>query len=104
MPFPMNEKEFENWKKTREKGSTKYAVKTSLFATIVVFIGYFITNAWVHLAEIDKYLAYNINQWPMLAITLLITFVGLFIFCKIFFSVNEKRYAESEKKKSGNNQ
>ena len=104
MPFPMNEKEFENWKKTREKGSNKYAVKTSLFATIVVFIGYFLTNAWVHLADIDKYLAYNINQAPMLGITLLITFIGLFIFCKIFFSVNEKRYAESEKKKSGNNQ
>lgn len=95
MALPMNKKEHENWTETRKQGSTKYAAKTAFFATIATFLIYLITNGFINLADIDKYIAYNIAQAELLAVTLLITFAFLFVAAKILFGVNEKRYSST---------
>ncbi len=98
MAFPMNPKEFEKWTETRKQGSTKYSVKTSLFTTIVVFFLFFLTNAYIHLDNIDKYIAYNLGDAPRLGVTLLVMFIALFVCSKMLFNITEKRYQETLKK------
>ncbi len=90
--LPMNNKEYEKWSKVRTKGKIKYSIKTSLTATIVTFLIFVIGNAYVNLAHIDKYIAYNIGQAETLGLTLAIAFVALFVFSLIIYSVNDKRY------------
>jgi hypothetical protein len=97
--LPMHKKEFEKWTEVRKSGGTKYALKTSLTATILVFLLYFITNGFLNLSNIDKYIAYNISDADSIGITLLITFVFLFVASKVLFAVNEKRYIATQNKK-----
>jgi di/tricarboxylate transporter len=98
--FPMNQKEHSKWSEVRKGGSNKYSFKTALSSTIIVFLMYFLTNAYVHINEIDKYIAYNIADMGSIFVTLLITFVALFFISKIFFVVNEKRFKSSSNNNS----
>jgi hypothetical protein len=96
--LPMHRKEFEKWTEVRKDGSNKYSFKTSLTATILVFLLYFVVNGYLNLSTIDKYIAYNINNADAIFITLFITFVVLFFASKILFLVNEKRYSATQNK------
>ena len=93
--LPMNKKEFEKWTEVRKDGSTKYSFKTSFSATILVFLLYFVVNGYINLSSIDKYIASNIADADAIFLTLLITFVVLFIASKILFKINEKRYSST---------
>ena len=88
----MHKKEFEKWSEVRKDGATKYAVKTSATATILVFLLYFVTNGFLNLENIDKYIAYNISDSSTIVVSLILTFIFLFIASRILFTVNEKRY------------
>jgi hypothetical protein len=93
--LPMNKKEYAKWTEVRRSGNTRYALKTSFSATIIIFLLYFVTNGYINLANIDKYIAYNIANADAVFIALFITFVALFIVGKILFFINEKRYAST---------
>jgi uncharacterized membrane protein len=96
--LPMNKKEFEKWTEVRKAGSNKYSVKTSVGATLLVFVMYVLTNAYIHLDEIDKYIAYNLANALQLFVGLIITVIGLFVVSKVLFKINEKRYSATEEK------
>lgn len=95
--LPMNPKEFEKWTEVRKQGSNKYSLITAFIATNAIFLLHFIVNAYLNMAEIDKFIAYNANQLDTILIALAITFVVLFFASKILFAVNEKRYNSSNK-------
>jgi len=99
--LPMNKKEYAKWTEVRNSGSTRYAFKTSFSATILIFLLYFVVNGYINLANIDKYIAYNISEADVIFITLFITIVILFIASKILFAVNEKRYASTPNEDKG---
>jgi hypothetical protein len=94
--LPMHKKEFEKWTEVRMLGGKKYAIKTSFTATILVFLLYFVTNGFLNLDNIDKYIAYNISDADSIFIGLAFTFLILLAASRILFSVNEKRYINTQ--------
>ncbi len=93
--LPMNPKEFEKWTEVRKQGRNRYSFVTAFIATNAIFLLHFIVNAYRHMAEIDKYIAYNSGIVDTIILALLITFTVLFIAARILFHVNEKRYNAS---------
>ncbi len=88
----MEEKELQNWEKTRKQGGIPYIIKTSLLSYLIAFSIYVITNGFLNLENIDKYISYNLAIWQQLVAVSIITLTALFLFAALFWKFNEKRY------------
>lgn len=96
--LPMNPKEFEKWTEVRKQGGNKYSIKTSLAATTIGFLLFFIAGIYNNQSVVDKYLAGQMAVLDKYLITFIIASVALFIASKILFAFNEKRYSATQNK------
>lgn len=88
----MEEKELQNWEKTRKNGGISYIVKTSLISYFLVFAIYVISNGIKNIENIDKYINYNLSIWPVIVASSIISLAALSAFSALFWKFNEKRY------------